>query len=417
MSSNATFMAETQVMVAEGATVTITNNKSSEADFNVYGTLNLTSGNAMKAGNGNITATGSNALVNLATNDPFGMWDDKNATNITLKDGATMTNSVKRTGATDGTSHLTMSAALTLGNGNLTSTGIGRQGGGYGNYLLNRAITVKNSAKSADAVSTVDAYMFELRNHAGNWTIQDGATLEMCSKISARINSVTFDGGGTLRPFTQTRSLQVDGDTFETRTQTMSIAPKNKGNVNENVTVAAKDITLDLRALGTILNSATGAETDAIQTAGSDWKLLTTGASNTIMNDGFLQMGGKFTTTEDTVMQIELTVKDGALYGQTVSAENFDINDSTLELFFDDTINWEENADLVYAYELFDSVFRTLNKLIVDNTLGLNFELNALGNGIMDAASGGSGVPEPATWVLLVLGAESMFIFRRRTLR
>lgn len=378
------------VTVAEGATLyfhsTSNSDHASNATYNVAGTLRLASvrqGNNSSNVRGTINATGSSALVDFAINDPLGYANTSSVSTITLKDGAVMTNSITRTSGNDGSAQVTVPASVVLEGGKITSYSIGRQANDYGNYLMTKPITVKGEGK----MSTIDAYMFQIRNDS--LTIEPDAVLEICSRVSAMNVNWTIDGGGTFRPIIQTREIQIEGNTKEQRKQEFTFLSAQ--------TMDLKDVAFDLTALDS-----------PITTSGNEWKLLT---STPVDNLGMVTSAGTITATEDTRIQVNLTVKDDELLGQTIQANNFNVNGSALELFLDEDVDWESNANLLNGYKLFNTdSWGSFSSLTVHGDLA-GLGLNAAGNALSLATSG---VPEPATWVLLLMGLGVLYGVKRR---
>jgi len=383
------------VNVDEGATLNFNSTNSSKhiskATYNVSGTMRIGSKSFQESGQpqwysnvrGTVNVTGANALLDLAiTGDPIG-WGGTESINVTLKDGGTLTNSITRTAANDGSCQVTFPGTLTLEGGKVTSNSIGRQAANYGSYLFNGAITVQGDGKT----STMDAYMFQIRN--SSLTIQPGATLEICSRVSSNGPAWNIDGGGTFRPITQTRTIQTDGTTSQSYTQEL----KFLSNVNTNF----KNVTLDLTSLDT-----------PITTTGKEWKLFSTAATDSL---GGISSAGTVTTTKDTKIKVDLTVEDGKLVGQTLQANGFNINGSALELFLDEDVAWDQNANLLNGYKFFDDkTWGTFASIAVNGNLGeLKLSLNADGNGFV------AGLPEPSTWILLLVGVGGICWLKRRT--
>lgn len=390
------------VTVDEGATLNFnsTNNADhpTKATYNVAGTIRLgsmrnVSNNASNI-QGTINAEGNSALVDFAINDPLGYYlgagSTTTVTAISLKDGATMTNSIVRTTANDGAAQVTVPSAITLEGGKITSYSIGRQVNDYGSYLLCKPITVTGEGKT----STIDSYMFQVRNDSKKVTIEPGATLEICSRVSTQPNVANYiweiSGGGTFRPIIQTREIQTEGATTQSYKQEFTL-------LTSASTLDLKDVALDLTELDS-----------PITTSGNEWKLLT---STPVDNLGLITSAGTITATEDSRIQVNLTVEDGELLGQTLQANNFNVNGSALELFLDEDVDWESNADLLNGYKLFNTdSWGSFSSLTVHGDLA-GLGLNAAGNALSLATSG---VPEPATWVLLLMGLGVLYGVKRR---
>lgn len=406
VSGSASLYSGSAVTAAEGATLLFDGTSGqSNAAYNINGTMKLAATNRVA---GNIRVTGANALLDTAVNDVFGMYDlTAGATQlvptISLKDGGTLTNSIKRTSSNDNTSHMTLVSDLVLDNGKITSYSIGRQAGNYGNYLLNGTLTVKNTSGDAKAVSTMDAYLAQIRNKSGNWTIQEGATLEICSKISSISNNnlaLTIDGGGTFRPIVEKRAIQQVDSTVSDVTQNFEF--------QSATTATFKNATLDLTALGTLIDK-TNNTTSAIAavTNAADWQLFAV-TGTPVNNSGSISFAGKVVMNEDADVQLTLTVADGKLAGETVYAPNFDIQDSSLAVILDENINWNDNMGLLDNYEFFASTYGSFASLSVTGGGDFQLMLNEAGNtfGVM--------VPEPSAYALLLLGIGLIPFCRRK---
>lgn len=409
VSGKASLYGGSSVNVSSGAVLFFDGSSGeSNATYNINGTMKVAAVNRVR---GNINVTGSGALLDAAVNDTFGMYDLNAAAQrvplITLKDGGTLTNSVKRTSSNDGTAHMTIVSDLVLDNGKITSYSIGRDAGKYGNYLLNGTFSVKNTSGNTAASSVMDAYLVQIRNKSGNWNVAEGAVFESCSQISSINNNtlpLTIDGGGTFRPIVEKRAIQQVDSTVTEYTQRFQFLS------NSNFTL--KKATLDLTALGTLIDKTNNTTSDIAPTVNaSNWKLFAVTGSN-VNNSGSISAAGKFFTNADSAVKLALTVADGKLIGETVFASGFEIKDSKLEILLDDEVNWSENLNLVDNYELFSSAYGDFASLsVLGGGPDFNLQLSAAGNSLQVV------VPEPSAWLLLLLGAGLLMNVRGMTRR
>ncbi|MDO4575701.1 MAG: PEP-CTERM sorting domain-containing protein [Planctomycetia bacterium] len=346
------------------------------------GTVKLNAFGTLRGNTESILVSGSDSVLDLAVNDALyygsGTGGAAGADGIVIENGGTLTNTTETTTANAGSNYSTLTYGFTLNNGTVTAVGEGCTdrgnenhglADGYGNYLLTGKVSVIGTG-----VSTIDAYRIRMRGN-GNFEILPTAVLETSTKFDTDQGiGMKVSGGGTLRP-----------------TSTTFTTPG----------LAIQDSTLDLTAL------------DTPTTTGTDWQLLSTTGGNASLAtidiaqsmNGSSASSGLFSMDSGSRLAIDLQMTEDGILGQTILADDFTIDNALLEL----NLLGDWTLDAVGTYTLFsdalsDVVFAGLS--VLGNAGELRFSLD--GNVLT------VGVPEPASWVLMLLLFWGYLGFRRR---
>lgn len=420
------------------------------------GTLNLT-----KTGQKGTLATGSTLTVDGATSvvtghgDIFGYTTGTVGT-INLTNGGTLHND--STG-----NHITVGAAINMNNGVISAEN-GTGSATFGNYVFDNAVNVLGGTDNV-----INANRITLRqapstpgNAGGKFNVANGAKLTISSQI--------FDPDGNFVPLVKqgAGTLVLSGDNTYTKGTTVSegvlqltgdaVKANSSIEIADNATleynVPTGEKSLDFTTSNTTVSGGNVAKTGAgklkIKADGTQFS-----ANNFAVSAGELDFKGQY--NGDLVVKTGSTLSPGAsvgdltVYGNAIietgatglfefsafnedpAQQSFDRlfiadngsfvidSNSVIKLYFE-----AGDADLWAAegseYKLVsDEDFDTSVTPTLGNYTGL-FDLISKDDGLYLLGLGagpippgpGTGVPEPSTWALLLLGALGMYYIRQK---
>ena len=420
------------------------------------GTLNLT-----KTGQKGTLATGSTLTVDGATSvvtghgDIFGYTTGTVGT-INLTNGGTLHND--STG-----NHITVGAAINMNNGVISAEN-GTGSATFGNYVFDNAVNVLSGTDNV-----INANRITLRqapgtpgNAGGKFNVANGAKLTISSQI--------FDPDGNFVPLVKqgAGTLVLSGDNTYTKGTTVSEGvlqlTGDAVKANSSIEIAANatleynvptgEKSLDFTTSNTTVSGGNVAKTGAgklkIKADGTQFS-----ANNFAVSAGELDFKGQY--NGDLVVKTGSTLSPGAsvgdltIYGNAIietgatglfefsafnedpAQQSFDRlfiadngsfvidSNSVIKLYFE-----AGDADLWAAegseYKLVsDEDFDTSVTPTLGNYTGL-FDLISKDDGLYLLGLGagpippgpGTGVPEPSTWALLLLGALGMYYIRQK---
>ena len=418
------------------------------------GTLRLT-----KTGQKGTLATGSTVTVNGATSvlaghgDILGYTDGTVAT-VNLTDGGTLHND-----STD--AHITMGAVVNMNSGVISSEN-GDGSSTYGNYVFDNAINVQSGTDNA-----ITANRVTLRNlgadGAGKITVAKDAKLTISSQIfnpdgnpvplvKQGAGTLTLSGDNTYSAATTVSEgvLQLTGDAVKANS---SISIADNATLEYNVPA---EKSLDFTTSNTTVSGGNVAKTGEgklkIKSDGTQFN-----ADNFTVSQGELDFKGQY--NGDLIVKNGATLSPGnsvgnmTVYGDVTidagatglfefssytadkEAQQYDRlfiensgtfvidENSIIKLFFEnnDYDAWAAEGE---SYKLVSDEEYSGVTPILGNFTDL-FSLEGIENdGLYLIVGGagplppgpepGSGVPEPSTWALLILGAMGLYFIRQK---
>ena len=428
------------------------------------GTLRLT-----KVGQKGTLAAGSTVTVDGATSVLAGHGDiigytDGSVGTINLQNGGTLHNDA----TADQKAHVTVDAVVNMNSGYITTVQGAQGNDTYGNYVFDNAINVQGGTDNV-----ITANRITLRNlgaaGAGKITVAEDAKLTISSQIfdpdgnfiplvKQGAGTLTLSGDNTYSTATTVSEgiLQLTGDAVKANS---SIEIANGATLEYNVPTSEKS--LDFTTSNTTISggnvSKTGEGKLKIKADGTQFS-----AGDFTVSNGELDFKGQYNgnlivkngatlspgnSVGDLTVYGNAIIETGATglfefssYNEDPAQQSFDRlfiadngsfvidSNSIIKLFFEagdtDAALWaaEGSEYKLVSDEGFDtSITPTLgNYTGMFDLLSRNDGLWLIGLGAGPIPPGpepGSGVPEPSTWALLMLGAMGLYFIRQKKSR